>query len=407
MSEAQAQSPLRMALGVFMRGGGARFGVAVLAVLVLIAIYAPFIAGEVALVWVDKGRISFPVITDLFNANSFRKPHELLFNTAALFAPFMYIGWRILRRRCPRFPLYAILAMLVAWIALMIPVIPQKDGSFTAVWKGRGITNETFERFHQIGETSLALFPSIPLRYDRPYVGQVLKRPLSVNPDTGTRFWLGTDASGKDVLSYLIFGARISLTIGLFATAISMAIGILIGGISGYFGGKVDMILQRIVEIMMCFPTFILVLVVVAMTRRDIFIIMLVLGLTGWAGIARLVRGEFLAQSVRDYVVAGEALGLPRWRIMFRHILPNVMTPLLITATFSVAGSILAESGLAFIGLGDPTAPSWGMLLDQGRSFIRYAWIIYAPGVAVFLLVTALNLIGNGLSEALDPRRQR
>jgi peptide/nickel transport system permease protein len=391
-----------------MRRGGARFGVATLAVMVLIAIYAPFIAGEVALVWRDADGISFPVLNDLFNQNSYRKPHELLFNVAAILLPFLILGWLLLRKRCDRYPLYAIMITLVTWIVLMVPIIPQKDGSFAAGWKGRGLPTATVERHRadQGGEIS-AMFPPIPLRFDRPYAGQVLKKPLTVNPETGTRFWLGSDASGKDVLSYLIFGARISLTIGLFATVISMFIGIIVGGISGYFGGKVDMLLQRVVEIMMCFPTFILVLVIVAMTRRDIFIIMLVLGLTGWAGIARMVRGEFLAQSVRDYVVAGEALGLPRWRIMFRHILPNVLTPLLISATFGVAGSILAESGLAFIGLGDPTAPSWGMLLDQGRSFIRYAWIIYAPGTAVFLLVTALNLIGNGLSEALDPRRQR
>jgi peptide/nickel transport system permease protein len=120
-----------------------------------------------------------------------------------------------------------------------------------------------------------------------------------------------------------------------------------------------------------------------------------------------LVRGEFLSQAVRDYVVAAEAIGLPRWRIMFRHILPNTMAPLIITATFSIAGAVLTESGLAFVGLGDPTSPSWGLLLNEGRENINYAWLIYAPGFAVFVLVTCLNLIGNGLRDAFDPKSER
>jgi peptide/nickel transport system permease protein len=162
-----------------------------------------------------------------------------------------------------------------------------------------------------------------------------------------------------------------------------------------------------VVEIMMCFPTFILILTVVAMLGRDIFIIMTVIGLTSWAGTARLVRGEFLAQSVRDYVFAAESLGLPRWRIMFRHILPNAVGPLLISLTFGIAGSVGMESGLAFIGLGDPTAPSWGVLLDQGRENIRYPWLIYTPGLAIFVIVMTLNLLGNNLREAIDPKQQR
>ena len=133
-----------------------------------------------------------------------------------------------------------------------------------------------------------------------------------------------------------------------------------------------------------------------------LIVIMLVIGLTGWAGIARLVRGEYLAQSVRDYVAAGQALGLGPWRIMFRHILPNALTPLLITATFGVAGAVGSESGLSFLGLGDPTIASWGTLLEQGRQNIAYWWLIWLPGMAVFALVSALNLIGNGLREAID-----
>jgi peptide/nickel transport system permease protein len=155
---------------------------------------------------------------------------------------------------------------------------------------------------------------------------------------------------------------------------------------------------------MMCFPTFILILIVVAMMGRDLFLIMAVIGLTSWAGTARLVRGEFMAQSVRDYVLAAEAMGLPRWRIMLRHILPNTFAPLLISLTFGIAGSIGSESGLAFVGLGDPTTPSWGILLEQGRQNIRYPWLIYTPGLAIFIIIMTLNLLGNRLREAVDVR---
>jgi peptide/nickel transport system permease protein len=188
---------------------------------------------------------------------------------------------------------------------------------------------------------------------------------------------------------------------------VSFLIGLLIGAASGYFGGWVDLVPQRITEIMMCFPTFILILTVVAMLDRDIFKIMLVIGLTGWAGTARLVRGEFMVHAVRDYVTAVEALGLPRWRIMFRHILPNAVAPLLISLTFGIAGSVGAESALSFVGLGDPSAPSWGVLLEQGRENIRYPWLIYTPGLAIFAIVMTLNLLGNNLREAIDPKQRQ
>ena len=251
---------------------------------------------------------------------------------------------------------------------------------------------------------SFALFPPISHNHDRPYPGAVLATPLTTNESTGLKFWLGADAGGQDILARMCYGARISLTIGVVATVIAMSIGIVIGAISGYFGGWVDILLQRIVEIMMCFPAFLLVLVIVAMVGRDIMVIMLIFGLTGWAGTARLVRGEFLSQMGREYVLACQAMGLPRWRIMFKHILPNALTPLFISAAFSVAGMILSESGLSFLGLVDSRTPSWGLILSAGRQSPEYAHIIYAPGLAIFAMVSALNIIGNGLREAFDPK---
>ncbi len=403
----EAASPMRLALLRLARTGGARFGIAVLALLLLLGTYAPFISSEVAYVWHDEHGWRYPLFTDLFNRWSYTKRHDLLFNVLALEAPFLVVACLVLGRRMKigRLIAWSSAIVILSWIACMLPLRKQGD-DWRSFWDKRAQAHATIQDYQALPPDThaWAVFPPIPHRFDATYVGAVLAAPLDRNQETGHRFWLGTDTGGKDVLSQMLFGARISLTIGFVASGLSLLIGTLIGGVSGYFGGWVDMILQRIVEIMMCFPTFLLILTVVAMLDRDIFKIMMVIGLTGWAGTARLVRGEFLAQSVRDYVAAGESMGLSRWRIMFRHILPNALTPLIITATFGIAGAVLSESGLSFLGLGDPTAPSWGGLLEQGRENIRYGWLIYAPGLAVFLLVTALNLLGNGLREALDPK---
>lgn len=403
-----------MALQRFWVAPSVRVATWVLTCLVLLAVYAPFLASEVALLWIDDHGLHLPLLSDLFNRGTYERAHDLLFNVLALLLPFLAVGWWTLRRRwTPGRRLIIAMAIVVAvWIAAMIPV-PQ-GGNWRALWDYRPDSPHTSTTLAAaraaeptVAMAPLTIFPPIPHRVGATYAGVNLAAPGVVNPATKARFWLGTDVSGRDVAATMLFGARISLTIGLVATGLAMLIGTIVGGVSGYFGGKVDLLLQRVVEIMLCFPTFILVLTVVAMTSRSIFIIMLVLGLTGWAGTARLVRGEFLAQAVRDYVVAAEALGVPRWRIMFRHILPNTIAPLIISATFGIAGAVLSESGLAFVGLGDPTSPSWGLLLNEGRENINYAWLIYAPGLAVFILVTCLNLIGNGLRDAFDPKSER
>jgi peptide/nickel transport system permease protein len=361
---------------------------AILATFLLIGIYQPFLAGEVALVWRDAAGWSLPVLGDLFNRRSYGRPHELVFNVVALALPFLVVTAVVLRRW--RYRTVTVVGLLMVAVTVAVPC-----------WQDRPLASGTRDT---AATASLVLLPPVPFRADTPVPGSALLPPGSRDPASGARFWLGTDSAGKDVAAQMIAGARVSLTIGVVATGLSLVIGTLIGAISGFVGGWVDLLLQRLVEIMMCFPTFILVLVVVAMLGRDIFLIMLVIGLTGWAGTARLVRGAYLAESVKDYVTAGTSLGLSRSRIMFRHILPNACAPLLISATFGVAGAVLAESGLSFIGLGDPTLATWGTLLEQGRENIHYPWLIYLPGLAVFLLITALNQIGNGLREAFDPR---
>ncbi len=405
----EALSPTRQMLARLWSYREARFGITLLAIFAAIAIYAPFLSGEVALAWKDQSGLTLPIFADLFNRRSYPKPHDLLFNLIALALPFLAVGWFLLRRRWSAGRRLAIGGGLIvlAWIACQVPLLPSQ-GQWQELWRNRPLSPCTSNAYHEAaGQTTLAIFPPVPHRFDTTYPGSSLKAPMTRNEATGARFWLGTDAGGRDVLAQMCFGARISLTVGIFATGLSLLIGTIIGAMSGYFGGWVDLVLQRVVEIMMCFPTFILILVVVAMVGREIFVIMLVIGLTSWAGTARLVRGEFLGQSVRDYVTAAEALGLPRWRIMFRHILPNALTPLIISATFGIAGAVGIESGLAFVGLGDPTSSSWGILMEAGRQNIRYAWLIYVPGLAVFALVTALNLVGNALREALDPKGTR
>lgn len=221
-----------------------------------------------------------------------------------------------------------------------------------------------------------------------------------------TPHWLGTDESGRDVLCRMIWGGRVSLSVGMVAVAIYVSIGIVVGAIAGYFRGVCDLVLSRIIEVVICFPSFFLILTIVAMVGPGLFNIMIVIGLTGWTGIARLVRGEFLRLVDQEFVLAGRALGYTPLRLIFRHVLPNAMAPVLVSATFGVAGAILTESALSFLGLGisKPT-PSWGSLLADGREALDHApWLIHFPGLAIFLTITAYNLIGEALRDAADPR---
>jgi peptide/nickel transport system permease protein len=215
---------------------------------------------------------------------------------------------------------------------------------------------------------------------------------------------LGCDLNGRDVLTRLLYGTRISLTIGIVAVSIYVSIGIFMGSLAGYFGGRMDMLIMFALQVLMCIPTMFLLLTIIALfDSRSIFIIMVAIGVTGWTGVARLVRGEFFRQRSIDYVAAAKALGVPERKIIFNHILKNSIGPVLVSAAFGVAGAVLTESFLAFLGLGDTTAPSWGQVLRAGQD-TRKAWLLYSPGLAIFYLVTVLNIIGEGLRDALDPK---
>lgn len=240
------------------------------------------------------------------------------------------------------------------------------------------------------------LVPYSPNDYDLNYI---LRSPDEYH-------WLGTDEQGRDVLSRMIFGSRISLSVGLVAVSIFTLIGIIFGALAGFFGGRWDWIISRLIEIFICIPSFYLILTAVAVFKPSIYNIMIIIGLTGWPGIARLVRGEFLKFRDQDFVSACYVQGMGTTRIMLRHILPNSLAPVMVTATFGIAGAILLESALSFLGFGvQPPTPSWGDLLNQSRAFIDIAWwLTIFPGVAIFLTVTSFNFVGEGLRDAIDPK---
>jgi len=234
---------------------------------------------------------------------------------------------------------------------------------------------------------------------NRPDVRKILDPP-------STRHWLGTDQLGRDVLSRMLYGARVSLAVGFVSVGIAALIGVMLGSVAGYAGGSVDATVMRLVDLMLVFPRLFLLLAVLAFLRPSIWTIMVVIGLTGWMGVARLVRAEFLSLKEREFVLWSQSVGATGFRVVWRHILPNAMAPVLVAMTLGIPAAILTESGLSFLGLGvRPPTPTWGNILNEGKDAIEIGWWLSVyPGVAILITVLSYNLFGEGIRDALDPR---
>ena len=243
--------------------------------------------------------------------------------------------------------------------------------------------------------TANFLYPFDPFR--------LAGKPLSGPGMNG--FVLGSDSLGRDVAAGIAHGAKTSLLIGLIATLVAVFIGIVFGAFSGYYGGRLDDFLMRVTEIFQTIPSFIFAILLVAIMKPSIVSIVIAIAVVSWPGVARLVRGEFLALKNREFVQACHTLGMNDLRIMLREILPNCMSPIIVIGSLMVATAILIESGLAFLGLGDPNIMSWGFQIGAGRTMLRSAWWVCTfPGVAILITVLAINLVGEGLNDALNPR---
>lgn len=249
----------------------------------------------------------------------------------------------------------------------------------------------------------LAIFAPLIATYD----------PSAINmksvflPPSYSHFF-GTDELGRDVFSRVVYGARVSIFIGIVAVGISVIIGTILGLASGYYGKWADSIIMRFTDVMLCFPSFFLILAVIAFLSPSLVNVMAVIGLTGWMGVARLVRAETMSVKNREYIVAARLAGLSSLKILFKHILPNVISPVFVTATLGIAGAILMESSLSFLGLGvQPPTPSWGNILTAGKDNIMFAWwLSFFPGIAILLTALGYNMLGEGLRDVLDPKKK-
>lgn len=253
---------------------------------------------------------------------------------------------------------------------------------------------------------SVAVFAPLIATHD-PYETDVSPEARLQPPSRAHLF--GTDDLGRDIFSRMVYGARISLTVGFIAVFIMLVIGVTLGALAGYYGGRVDAFIMRIVETLLCVPRLYLILIMLVIFGPSIVSVMIVIGLTSWTGLARLVRAEFLSLRERDFVAAAKAMGASDTRIIFRHILPNTMGIIFVTATLSVGSAVLIESGLSFLGLGVqiPT-PTWGNILTTGRNYLDYAWwMMLFPGLAILVTVLSFNMVGDGLRNILDPRMKR
>jgi peptide/nickel transport system permease protein len=382
----------------------AMFGLWAVVGLVAVAVGAPLLVSNQPFLLRDASGWWSPWLRGLFDRLVFESSVDIFFNLLLVLAPFVALGTFLLGRfgraaRRPRFWRGSAVLFLLLFAALMPERFGPRENPLHyshQVQNYRLLVAEARSNAHPLA----AVFPPHAYSYKETDPTRSLVAP-------NAEHWLGTDTEGRDVFARMLYGTRISLSIGIVAVSLYVLIGIVVGALAGYFGGKVDSLLSRLIEIMICFPTFFLILTLAALIReRSIFHVMVIIGITSWTGVARLVRAEFLKHKGLEYVQAARALGIPVRRIIFGQILPNASAPVLVSATFGVASAILVESSLAFLGIGDTSVASWGETLNDGRIEQRL-WLILGPGLAIFFVVTVFNLVGEGLRDALDPKLRR
>ena len=388
MSQAPAQhSFFAAARRRFFADFQGRLGVVGILILLVPAVAAPLLANGRPLLVFGKEGLRLPFLPFLFAPDSTEFLVEQFFNYVLLLLPLWLLIALIVRRQFPRRILCGAAALLLLLpFAAARPKLDKTDYRLAAAESG--------ER---------AVFAPIPYG---PF--EIIARPYQ---KPSREHWLGTYEVGRDVASRMIYGARASLAVGLFATAIALVIGTLVGLMAGYYRGWFDLAVMRLVEILLCFPTFLLLLILMSILKdrkfeQSILVVIAVIGLTGWIGLTFLVRGEVLKQRALPYIQSCEVVGISAWRTMTVHLLPNITGPILISFTFGVAGAILAESGLSFLGFGvQPPTASWGGLLRQAfDNPLEYWHLTLFPGIALFIAVLAFNFTGEGLRKALFPR---
>lgn len=362
---------------------GARLGAWWIAIAVLGAAAAPLLANSHPLLWQVDGEVSSPALE-----------HLTLVDSVLLIATLGFVLGAVVRKR-----LVAAVKFTLVFAAL---------GAILAAASGPPPALTVYEQYREMDKAGhvdwivTAPIPYSPKDYLRDYGDTGLEQPLSARHRI---HWMGTDQNGADVASRMLHASRIALAIGLIATGIAMVIGVVIGALMGYFAGIVDLVGMRLVEIFEAVPTLFLLLTFVAFFGRSIYLLMVIIGITSWTGFARFVRAECLSLREREFVQAAVVSGLSVPKILFRHLLPNAMGPVLVAASFGVASAILAEAVLSFLGLGLVDDPSWGQMLNQAvQSSTFNWWMALFPGGAIFATVLAYNLMGEAMRDAVDPK---
>jgi len=357
-----------------------------------VAVLAPFLANDKPYVIRIDNRLHFPLFARL-------RPTDYTILLAAAVAIVQLILIRQNRKTVDPSIRGAILARQLA-VSVFVVLL---GAVFLLIFIPRKLDATDYKSMVASGRASYALFAPVPYGYGR--------TDLQVREQSPTAdHWLGTDDVGSDVLCRLIHGSRISLSVGFVAVGISTIIGVFVGAMLGYLGGKVDFLGMRLVEIVMAIPTFFLIITIVAFFPRSLLNIMIIIGITSWTSDARFIRAEFFRLRKQDFVQAALSMGLPLRSILFRHMLPNGIAPVLVNATFGIAGAIFIEAALSFLGFGvAPPTPSWGQMLSLGvNTSGRFLWwLTLSPGLAIFFTVLAYNLVGEALRDAIDPRLRK